>query len=88
MNRTNLDVCPVALAENENVVQFANVDGKAMIFAELPGDESVRNQLDKIYAHTDLSFETCRHPSVVESKCDVHELAEFDDEYDMMYLYT
>ena len=88
MSLSALDVCPVELADNDNVVQFADVDGTAVISAVLPDDESVRSQLDEIYADRELSFETCRHASVVESKTDLHDMAEFDDEYDMMYFYS
>jgi hypothetical protein len=88
MSLSALDVCPVALADNDNVVQFADVDGTAVISAELPDDESVRSQLDEIYADHDLSFETCRHASVVESQTNLHDMAEFESEYDMMYIYS
>jgi hypothetical protein len=88
MQQSTLDVCPLALTQNDNVVQFADVDGTAVICAKLPDDESVRSQLDEIYADHDLSFETCRHASVVESKTGLHDMGEFDDDYDMMYFYS
>lgn len=77
----NFDVCPMALADNDNVVNFADVDGSAFIFAKtsLEG-KPVRDELDEIYADTDLEFWTARHSSTVE-------LDTYDGEYDMMFIY-
>ena len=33
----NFDVCPIELANNNNVVKFADVDGSAFVFADMPG---------------------------------------------------
>lgn len=77
----NFDVCPIALADNDKVVNFADVDGRAFIFAKtsLEG-KSVRADLDDIYADTDLEFWTARHSSTVD-------LETYDGDYDMLFIY-
>ena len=77
----NFDVCPMALAEHDNVVKFANVDGAAFIFAKtsLEG-KPIRADLDEIYADTDLSFKTARLESTVD-------LETVDIEYDTLFIY-
>ena len=77
----DFDVCPMALAEHDKVVKFANVDGAAFIFAEtsLEG-KPVRADLDEIYADTDLSFKTARLESTVD-------LETVDIEYDTLFIY-
>jgi hypothetical protein len=77
----NYEVCPLALADNENVVNFADVDGSAFIFAKtsLEG-KTTRAELDEIYADTDLEFMTARHSSTVD-------LDTYDGDYDMLFIY-
>jgi len=77
----NFEVCPLELAENDNVVNFADVDGSAFIFAttSLEG-EPVRSELDSIYADTDLDFMTARHSSTVD-------LDTYDGDFDMLFIY-
>jgi len=81
MEQKTLDVCPLALAENDNVVNFADVDGSAFIFAKtsLEG-KTTRAELDEIYADSDLSFMTARHSSTVD-------LDTYDGDYDMLFIY-
>jgi len=74
------DVCPMGLAANDNVVKFADVDGAAFVFADMPVGEAVRSQLDSIFADTDLTFKTARHGSTVD-------LDTVDDEFDMLFIY-
>lgn len=73
--------CPIALADNDNVVNFAAVDDSAFIFAKtsLEG-EPVRAELDEIYADTGLEFMTARHSSAVD-------LDTYDGDYDMLFIY-
>jgi len=73
--------CPLALAENDNVVNFAAVDDAAFIFAKtsLEG-KPVRAELDEIYADHEFSFRTARHSSTVD-------LDTYDGEYDMLFIY-
>ena len=77
----NFDVCPLALANNDRVVKFADVDGRAFVFAEtqLEG-EPTRSQLDSIFADTDLEFWTARHESTVE-------LDTVNCDFDMLFIY-
>jgi len=81
MEQKTLDVCPLALAENDNVVNFADVDGSAFIFAKtsLEG-KTTRAELDEIYADSPLSFMTARHSSTVD-------LDTYDGDYDMLFIY-
>lgn len=81
MQKSNFDVCPLALADNDNVVNFADVDGSAFIFAKtsLEG-KPTRAELDEIYADSDLEFMTARHSSTVD-------LDTYDGEYDMLFIY-
>jgi len=82
MRQQTFDVCPLALAENDNVVNFADVDGTAFIFAKTSLEGTpVRAELDDIYADTELEFETARHSSTVD-------LDHYDGDYDMMFLYS
>jgi len=78
----NYEVCPMALAQNDNVVNFANVDGSAFIFAEtsLEGT-TTRAELDEIYTDSDLSFMTARHSSTVD-------LETYDGDFDMLFIYN
>ena len=77
----NFDVCPLALANNDKVVKFADVDGAAFIFAKtsLEG-KPVRAELDEIYADTNLSFRTARLESTVNLKT-------VDCDYDALFIY-
>jgi len=77
----NFDVCPLELADNNNVEKFADVDGSAFVFARMPAGERVREQLDSIFGRTDLSFETARHASTVD-------LETVSCEYDMLFIYS
>lgn len=72
---------PVDLARNDNVVKFADVDGAAFIFANMPeaGTETVRAQLDDIYAGLGLEFRTARHSSFVD--------VDIGADYDMLFIY-
>jgi hypothetical protein len=81
MEQKTLDVCPLALADNDNVVNFADVDGSAFIFAKtsLEG-KTTRAELDEIYADSELSFMTARHSSTVD-------LDTYDGDYDMLFIY-
>ena len=72
---------PLALAENENVVNYSTADGVAFIFAKMPATANVRAELDAIYADTDLEFWTARHASTVDLE---HEIP---NDYDMLFLY-
>jgi len=76
------DVCPLGLADNDKVVKFADVDGSAFVFAKtsLEG-KPVRADLDEIFKHTGLTFETARHSSTVD-------LETVDCEYDMLFIYS
>lgn len=75
------DVCPLELADNDNVVNFADVDGSAFIFAKtsLEG-EPVRAELDRVYDGTGFEFMTARHSSTVD-------LDTYDGDYDMLFIY-
>jgi len=77
----DLDVCPIALADNDNVVNFADVDGSAFIFAKtsLEG-KPVRAELDEIYTDNEREFMTARHSSTVD-------LDTYDGDYDMLFIY-
>lgn len=77
----NFEVCPIALADNDKVVNFADVEGSAFIFAKtsLTG-KPVRSDLDEIYADTDLDFMTARHSSTVD-------LEHYNGDYDMLFIY-
>jgi hypothetical protein len=80
MEAENFNVCPLALADNDNVVKFADVDGAAFVFADMPVGEAVRAQLDEIFAQTDLAFKTARHGSTVD-------LDTVDAAFDMLFIY-
>ena len=74
--------CPIELAENDKVVNFAAVDDSAVIFAKTSVEgEPVRAQLDEIYAGHEFSFETARHSSTVD-------LDTYDGDYDMLFIYS
>ena len=77
----NFDVCPMGLAQNDKVVNFADVDGAAFVFAKtsLEG-KPVRADLDEIFANTELSFMTARHSTTVD-------LDTYDGDYDMLFIY-
>ena len=77
----NYDVCPMALATSDNVVNFADVDGAAFVFANtsLQGP-TTRAELDEIFAGTGLRFKTARHSSTVD-------LDTYDGDYDMLFIY-
>ena len=77
----NFDVCPMGLADSDNVVNFADVDGSAFVFAKtsLEGP-TTRAELDEIFNSTDLEFMTARHSSTVD-------LDTYDGDYDMLFIY-
>lgn len=76
----NFEVCPMALAQNDNVLKFADVDGSAFVFADMPAGTNVRAELDEIFAGTDLSFRTARHASTVD-------LETINPDCDMLFIY-
>jgi hypothetical protein len=73
--------CPLALAGNDNVVNFAAVDDSAFIFAKMPATANVRAELDELYADHEFDFETARHSSTVD-------LEHYNGDYDMLFIYN
>jgi len=79
--RPNFDVCPLALAECDRVVKFADVDGSAFVFATTQQTgKTTRAVLDEIFSETDLEFYTARLASTVD-------LDTVDVDFDMLFIY-
>lgn len=78
---------PLALGANPNVEAFADVDGTAFVFAAMPADQPVREQLDEIFADTRHEFRTARHAATVDGKVDLNRADIDRDHFDMLFIY-
>ena len=70
---------PLTIAQNKNVIEFADFDDATAVFAKMPATEDVRAQLDDIFQSAGMEFVGAQLPSLVDF--------EVADEADMVFMY-